>query len=255
MKSFFLILGAAITLYSCQEKPAEQKVKIEKIAAEIPEEDTFPYDTLSGVYMGDFGGSPIRIALNYVSGSNAIGYDLHKGLQRNINGTVSKDGEKVILVLSEPGDNKYDGVFTLTFDNIDEEPSGVWVANDQKIPSQEFTLKKINYDMQGEGDEITIANFANKFNSVSDSIGEYSFKEDGLVTLRYYPDEDLEWDQQQYEEITGSWDLDGDQVTINWEPNDIFKGNRLDLTIRKYSEYEYSLIGKDGHELWMMWYP
>lgn len=255
MKSFFLILGAAITLFSCQEKPAEQKVVIEKIAPEIPEEDTFPYDTLSGMYMGDFGGSPIRISLNYVSASNAIGYDLHKGLQRNVTGTVSNDSNKIIMVLSEPGDNKYDGIFTLTFNGIDSKPNGVWTANNKDIPSQEFTLNKINYDAAANDDEITLVNFTDKFNNMSDSIGEYNFMKDGFVVLKYYPDENQEWDQQQYEEIKGSWDLNGDKVTINWEPNAIFKGNRLDLTIYKYGEYEYSLKGQGNHELWMMWYP
>jgi hypothetical protein len=255
MKSFILILGALTALYACQEKPAEQKIKIEKIAADIPEEDTFHYDTLTGIYMADFGGSPIRIALNYVSGSNAIGYDLHKGLQRNVTGTVTRNGDSIQMILSEPGDNKYDGVFTLNFKGIDSNPTGVWIANNEKIPNQEFTLEKINYDSKSDGDEITIINFADKFGEMSDSIGEYRFMQDGFVTLKYYPNESMDYDRQQYEEIKGSWDLDGDQVTINWEPNEIFKGNRLDLTIHKYDEYEYSLKGQGKHELWMMWYP
>lgn len=255
MKSFFLILGTVIALCSCQEQPVEQELTIEKIAAEIPDEDTFPYDTLTGTYMGDFGGSPIRIKLNYVSGSNALGYDLHKGLQRNINGTVTHEENNIVLVLSEPGDNPYDGIFTISFKGIDTAPKGVWVANNKDIPNQEFTLEKINYDTRGDHDEITVANFANHFSNMSDSIGEYHFMPDGYVTLRYYPDNDKEWDQQQYEEIKGSWGLKDEQVTINWEANTIFKGNRLDLTIYRYDEYEYSLKGQGGHELWMTWNP
>lgn len=242
-------------MYACQEKPTEQKVKIEKIPAEIPEEDTFHYDTLTGIYMADFGGSPIRIALNYVSSSNVIGYDLHKGLQRNITGTVARNGDSIQMILSEPGDNKYDGVFTLNFTGIDSKPTGIWIANNKKIPSQEFSLEKINYASKSDNDEITLVNFADKFSIMSDSIGDYSFMKDGFVILKYYPDEGLDYDKQQYEEIRGSWDLEGDQVTINWEPNEIFKGNRLDLTIHKYDTYEYSLKGQGKHELWMMWNP
>lgn len=245
----------AITIIACQDKkPAQQKVEVEKIAAEIPEEDTFPYDTLQGMYMADFGGSPIRIMLNYVSGSNALGYDLHKGLQRNIMGSVTRNGDSIQLVLSEPGDNEYDGVFTLNFKGIDSKPTGTWVANNEKIPSQNFTLEKIIYTQDSETDEITIANFADKFDVLTDTLGEYHFQNDGFVTLKYYPDNNKDWDKQQYKEIKGSWDLNGDKVTINWEPNSIFKGNKLELTIQKYSEYEYALKGEGNHELWMMWY-
>jgi hypothetical protein len=254
MKSFLLLLGVSIIFFSCEEKQAEQKTKVEKIAAEIPEEDTFDYDTLAGMYMADFGGSPIRISLNYVSGSNVIGFDLHKGLQRNITGDVSRSGDSIQMILTEPGDNKYDGVFTLNFTGIDNSPTGVWVANDENIPSQEFTLKKIDYNMKGKDDEINIVNFAEKLEYLSDSIGEYHFMADGFVTLKYYPDTNKDWDDQQMEEIKGSWDLNGDKVTINWEPNNIFKGNRLDLTIHKYGDYEYSLKGQGDHQLWMMWY-
>jgi len=255
MKSFVLILLVGITLIACQDKkPAKQEIKVKKIAAEIPEEDTFPYDTLQGMYMADFGGSPIRIMLNYVSGSNAIGYDLHKGLQRNIMGSVTRSGDSIQLVLSEPGDNEYDGVFTLNFVGIDSKPKGTWVANNEKIPGQDFTLEKIVYETDENTDEITLTNFADKFDVLSDTLGEYHFQKDGFVTLKYYPDNDKAWDQQQYKEIKGSWDLNGDKVTINWEPNNIFKGNKLELTIHKYGEYEYSLKGKGKHELWMMWY-
>lgn len=255
MKTFLLILIASATLFACSEKkPPKQEIKIEKVAAEIPEEDTFPYDTLQGLYMADFGGSPIRIALNYVSGTNAIGYNLHKGLQRNVMGSVTKNGDSIQVVVSEPGDNEYDGVFTLNFKGIDMKPTGTWVANNEKIPSQEFTLEKVVFDADDDGDEFTLLNFAKRFGEMSDTLGEYTFMEDGFVTLKYYPDDDLDWDQQQYEEIKGSWDLQGDHVIINWEPNEVFKGNRLDLTIHKYGEYEYSLKGKGKHELWMMWW-
>ncbi len=255
MKSYFLILAVGATLIACKDKkPPKQEIKIEKVEAEIPEEDTFQYDTLQGLYMADFGGSPIRIALNYVSGTNAIGYDLHKGLQRNIIGSVTRSGDTIQLVLSEPGDNEYDGVFTINFMGIDSKPTGSWVANNEKIPSQEFNLEKVVFDQDSESEEITMFNFADKFGDMSDTLGEYSFSKDGFVTLKYYPDEDLDWDQQQYEEIKGSWDLQGDKLTINWEPNDIFKGNRLDLTVHKYGEYEYSLKGEGEHELWMMWW-
>ena len=92
---------------------------------------------------------------------------------------------------------------------------------------------------------------------MSDSIGEYSFKEDGLVTLNYY--KNLENDVkdnalEQMNELKGSWSLKGTHVTINWEPNDIFPNNILELDMVDKENGDYSLKGKGKHELWMMWY-
>lgn len=248
-----LFTGVALFLFSCGDKPTEREVKIEKIDAEIPEEDTFQYDTLSGLYMADFGGSPIRIVLNYVSNKNAIGYNIHKGLQRNLTGKVHRSGDSIQIILSEPGDNKFDGVFTLDFNGIDNEPKGVWESNSGKIPRQSFRLKKIVFDDNDNNDVVTVENFARIFSDMSDTIGEYHFKQDGLVLLKYYDKVDYENYQNQVIELKGSWALTGDRVTINWEDNKIFKNNQLDLKIIVEDYGEKSLKGKGDHTLWMMY--
>lgn len=255
MKPALSVLLFATLLFSCQQEPPKQEVKVEEIPAEIPKEDTFPYDTLQGMYMADFGGSPIRIVLNYVSSTNAIGYNLHKGLQRNITGSVTRAGDSIQLILSEPGDNEFDGVFTLDFIGMnDGSPKGKWVANKEGLPNQNFKMKKLESKKSDSNEEVTVMNFARIFSEMSDTLGEYQFNDDGFVLLKYYPDKDVAWDQQQYEEIKGSWDLQGDKVIINWEPNSIFKGNTLTLEIKKYEYGEYSLKGEGKHELWMMWF-
>jgi len=255
MRLFFICTAVLISVFSCQEAPQEVAPDIEFIPAEIPELDKFPYDSLPGLYYGDFGGSPIRISLNYVSSSNAIGYNLHKGLQRNISGSVLRNGDSIRLVLSEPGDNKYDGVFTIDFiGENDKTPKGKWVANNSHISEKEFSLKKIEHKTSESYDEVTITNFARIFRDMSDSIGQYHFSDDGFVSLKYYPGGEADWDNQQYKELQGAWDLNGEQVIINWEPNDIFEGNKLVLTIDAQEHGEFSLLGEGDHVLWMMWY-
>ncbi len=254
MKSFSLFALLFISLFSCNEAEKEQEVIVEKIDSEIPEEDTFPYDTLQGMYMADFGGSSIRIILNYVSGQNAIGYNIHKGLQRNITGKVSRSGDSIQVTLNEPGDNKYDGIFTLDFIGIDKSPKGNWTANDPKIPSQNFKLKKIDQKENNNNDEITIHNFANIFSESTDSIGEYYFQKDGLVTLRYYENQDIDWDKQQYKEIKGSWELKENKAIINWEPNPVYKTNRLELEIMRDEYGQPFLSAGSDHKIYMMWY-
>ena len=79
MSRYLLIPLSAALLFSCSEEPTtKEEVIIEHVEAEIAPEDTYDYDTLQGLYMGDFGGSDIRIQLNYVSKKNAIGYNITK---------------------------------------------------------------------------------------------------------------------------------------------------------------------------------
>src|SRR5690606_17933885 len=54
-------------------------------------EEWFPetnFDTLRGLYTGDFGDGFINVVLTYVNDKKAIGYNVHKGLQRNLSGSV-----------------------------------------------------------------------------------------------------------------------------------------------------------------------
>lgn len=239
----------------------KQEVTINKLEPSIPEEDLYNYDTLQGMYLGGFGGSDIRIILNYISKKNAIGYNIHKGLQRNITGKVTRRGDTVQLVMFEPGDNEYDGVFTINFIGKDDSPYGSWESNSGKIPRQEFKLKKIITDLdRGDHEEledITISNFANIFYYLTDSIGEYSFKEDGLVTLNYYEvleNDDEDRALEQMKEVKGSWSLKGTHVKINWESNSIFPNNILELEIVANEYGGYWLKGEEEHKLSMMWY-
>jgi hypothetical protein len=41
----------------------QEEIKINKVEAEIPKEDNFDYDTLQGMYIGDFGSSDIRLII------------------------------------------------------------------------------------------------------------------------------------------------------------------------------------------------
>jgi hypothetical protein len=71
---------------------------------------------IRSTYTGDFGGDPIYITINYCSGSKVAGYNTHKGLRRNISGTITNNGGNYTIVLSEPGDHEFDGVFTIKMD-------------------------------------------------------------------------------------------------------------------------------------------
>jgi hypothetical protein len=256
MRSILYLITGLFVLFSCgnNEPITKDEVVVEKIPAEIQPEDNFDYDTLQGMYIGDFAGSDIRIILNYVSHKNAIGYNIHKGLQRNIMGKVTRSNDSVQMVLSEPGDNEYDGVFTIDFIGDDHEPTGKWVSNSGEISSKSFKLKKIVEKKEINYEEVTIYNFAHIFSQMNDSIGQYYFEKDGLVRLEYYPDNEESREKEQMKEIKGTWSLNNTRVVIKWEQNDIFPNNELLLDVHEEEYGERSLKGNGKHRLWMMYW-
>ncbi|OFZ52785.1 MAG: hypothetical protein A3D92_21560 [Bacteroidetes bacterium RIFCSPHIGHO2_02_FULL_44_7] len=233
-------------LLSCGDSENEVVTNIDKIEASIPEEDPFDYDTLQGMYIGDFGGSDIRVILNYVSSKNAIGYNIHKGLQRNITGKVTRSGDSIQLVLQEPGDNEFDGVFTLLFTGDKSKLTGFWESNSGKIPKRSFKLKKVIYVEAKDEKDINMSNFADYYSYLSDTIGHYSFKDDGLCLFEYYPVTDYENYVEQLVEVRGSWSLKGQVVTVNWQPNKIFPSRKSEFTIFRSEWGDFTL--KSGDE-------
>ena len=112
-------------LASCNNhKTAESSAVVQsKTLVTLPS----PPEQLKGTYIGDFKGSPIAITLNYVSGTHASGYNVHKGLTRNISGTIEPASSGFLrLQLSEPGNNQYDGKFDLLVDTAKLVGKGTW---------------------------------------------------------------------------------------------------------------------------------
>lgn len=254
---FTLLLGIAL-LSSCGDDPAlKDAVEVEEITAEIPDADLFNYDTLQGMYFGNFGGSDIRIILNYVSKTNAVGYNIHKGLQRNLSGKVTRSGDSITVFMAEPGDHEFDGVFELLFVGEGSEPKGTWKSNSGIISPKEFKLKRVQTKdgIDWENNEkITMENLHNYFGNAMDSLGEYSFKSDGLVVFSYYPggywsddyeQNDAQRNKKQMKQIQGTWSMKDNFVTVAWEPNKILP--KLDMRYEvKQGEYEWELYWKDN---------
>lgn len=264
MLRFALLLSVIACLSACNSPESDSKdsVEVEEIAAEIPEEDLFNYDGLKGMYMGDFGGSDIRIILNYVSKNNVVGYNIHKGLQRNLSGKVERSGDSVKVYMAEPGDHEFDGVFELVFIGEDAEPSGEWTSNSGIISAKSFTLKRVKADEKVEWSEnptITFENLHYHFSDAYDTLGEYSFKKDGLVIFSYYPggywsnDSEVERSKSQMKQIQGTWSMKGDVVTVAWEPNRILPKGQMSYKVQQ-GEYEASLFW-EGNPIYMRVYP
>lgn len=125
---------------------------------------TNPTDIMLGKWVGEMSGKKLTIVIEKVDGNQLLGYNQLGNNNRALKGTFVKadwdqDCSKAYTAtLAEPGDDKWDGVFTITFvgftDVNDEtgdcvgnnyegvEATGTWKANNGKL-SREFELDKL----------------------------------------------------------------------------------------------------------------
>jgi hypothetical protein len=126
------------------------------------------FDFLNGEWYGSIGNKQIRIMIESVVGNQLKGYNIVSNNKRPIQGTVKKLNVKrkatcqsdycayYKVILSEPGDHKWDGVFTLEFeatsiDGAEENGTiywfhvgdGQWKSYDGKLVNQVMNLKNI----------------------------------------------------------------------------------------------------------------
>lgn len=254
MKTLLITLLSILVITSACSEQADKKIETFETeeVIEVPEEfPSFDWDTLKGMYVGDFAGSDIRINITYLTSSNVVGYNIHKGLLRNISGKVQQTMDSVILNMEEPGDNKFDGIFKLFVNRENLKINGIWVPFDKKITPKAFTLQKVIPLEYDEKAPITNGNFTNFFNYVADSLGEFRFEEDGFVVYSYYPNNGASGKKEQLETVKGTWSVKGKKVIINWQPNTAFPKTTSTFNIL-HAEYEHVLTG-EGRELYEMY--
>ena len=251
MTKIFISLISIILFTSCKEELAPiEVIKEVEVQPELVSEDTFNYDTLTGLYIGDFSDSKIRIIINYASKTKAIGYNIHKGLLRNLSGSVLKSNDTIYMTLAEPGDHKYDGVFNLTFVGADENPSAIWASNSGEVKPKVFSLAKKN--KKGNNDELNEFNFHNYFDASFDTIGNYTFNDDGFMVFTFYPTNDKEERVEQYNAIKGTWSYEKPIVTFEWEDNNLFPSIEKFEVIEE--EYGYEMKQENGRTITTMYW-
>lgn len=207
-------------------------------------------DTLKGMYIGDFGGSDIRIVLNFISPNHAVGYNIHKGLQRNISGKVMETETTIEMELNEPGDHEFDGIFTLVFQKADFTCKGSWKALKKNIPKKKFELEKTNSDQDGLDyenltlDKITKNNFTSVFSYCSDSLADIFFEEDGNVKYEFYPSKDTLERAEQMQIINGTWTFKDAKIYVNWQKNSVFTDKKTVMDVVINPEYDFYLTYK-----------
>ncbi|WP_149694021.1 hypothetical protein [Chitinophaga sp. CF418] len=185
-----------------------------------------------GVYKGDFVGSPIYITINYCSGSKIAGYNTHKGLRRNLSGSITNKGDKLDIQLSEPGDHEFDGVFSLLMDASLTKATGSWKpSNNKSLAEKQLSLTKLMEDASALG-----------INYMSGEHCDILFDADGSCILNYYEMANDSTFSKQMNTLRGTWEKQSDTlIVVNWQPNPVYQ-QRSTTFILKYPSGEGSSI-------------
>jgi len=91
---------------------------------------------LVGEWEGNFGENQILLVIDEIKGNQVNGYNVIQGKKRILSGTID---ENKYFVLTEPGDDEWDGVFR--FKIVNQQAKGKWNANNGKL-SIDFVLDK-----------------------------------------------------------------------------------------------------------------
>lgn len=171
---------------------------------------------LKGLYAGTFDGTPISISINYISGKRVSGYNVHKGLKRNMRGTIEPFGSQMKMVLDEPGDNKYDGHFELFIDTASFSGKGKWTTkNEPTLGSKEFSFTR----SEQSNDQLVGSVWHDEAN-----YRDLMLQPDGAASLSYY--ENKGTPREQMQTVAGNWQRQKDSVVIFWQPNVVFPSRR-----------------------------
>ena len=211
MKPLACLLLLVLFFLACHQRPAA--------TAAAPA--TYLSDSLAqktmGIYTGQFSKGLITVVLNYISGRTVSGYDIHKGLRRNINGQVTLQGALLNFVLKEPGDHPYDGTFSFALDTANWKIKGKWTPIDSvKLPVRQLALSR---KIEGESD------FTGSWGNGHDST--LSLNEDGTCSFELY--ERPQDSTSQLIRIKGNYSINGKECRIEWEKNTHFPSMRLIL--------------------------
>lgn len=237
----FILIANMILLAACGSgtSGAKEETTVQKAA--------YPAD-IKGTYKGDFGGSPIFITVNYYNGKNVAGYNVHKGLRRNIHGTMQPSGNSWILTLAEPGDNPYDGNFKLIFSNDFKSAEGKWTPlNTASLKEKQFTLNLVEKKEVNES-------FSLEDDMLSGDHCDILFRTDGSCEFNYYDKVTDSTFSDQMNTVRGTWERKGNKVLVAWQPNEQFqkRASEFELVFEKNddgSQYLRNMKG-EGREFY-----
>lgn len=106
--------------------------------------NTLPASTVNfeGTWKGAFGKDELTIVIESIDANGVVkGYDEVKGNRRILKGTLVETENGNQITVTEPGDDKWDGEFKMTYDKSSQIFIGEWNSNNGKS-RKEFKLSK-----------------------------------------------------------------------------------------------------------------
>jgi hypothetical protein len=223
------IIFSVLIISSCNSLSKGDDSQKEKDSTDLSEKSNLPSDNelaflIGQQWVGDFGENSIVIQIKQVEPAengiyNVSGFNTVLNNKRPIVGTMKQDGDKVKFTLNEPGDHKFDGVFSgIIFPSDGLAMRGSWTANKGQRTIG-FSLENNNSSTVSTKKKEEIIEEAQK------SAQFYPTAECVVVSKRTYfysvPD---------YAYKTKSYLVEGDRVTVE-------KIQRNFLFISYYNEY------------------
>jgi hypothetical protein len=207
MCCFFLVLF----FWACHQRPASAVTQLPAGISDSLAEKTM------GIYTGQFSKGLITIVINYISGRTVSGYDIHKGLRRNINGQVTQQGDLLNFVLKEPGNHPFDGTFSFALDTVKWKIKGKWTPIDSaKMQVRQLALsRKTEAETEFTGSWVTGRDSTLMLNG------------DGTCSFELY--ERPADSTSQLIRVKGNYFISGKECRIEWEKNDRFSSMKLIL--------------------------
>jgi hypothetical protein len=161
MKHLIFILVIGCTFFcGCNHSQKENNV--------IPiKEETLAENVLTntlnmlGSYVGSFGTNKITLLITKITNDSIEGTSIAAGYSRNIIGIIKKESETLYNVIArEPGDNQYDGVFTIALNTkIPNEITGSWkpYKTTNSLQPKNFTLARKKFEYKKELGQYSFA--------------------------------------------------------------------------------------------------
>ncbi len=206
-----------------------------------------------GSYSGDFKKGLLTLVINYVQGNTISGYDLHRGLRRNLNGSIEEKDSGFVLVLKEPGGSSYDGTFYVSMDRSAQKISGNWIPIDStKIRSGALVLERFGKSSGPSGDSDGDGYGDFYYADWRGDLGTLTFAQNSTCKLEYEQDSTARGVNDQIITINGNYIRKNDTILIDWQNNKRLPAQHMRLIrqprveISEDSIIEENLRGKNN---------
>lgn len=140
MKKLLYLLLPAIFFSACKSNSKNTDEKADVAPAQFDVSSK-----IIGSYVGDFGTNKITLLITRASGDTIEGRSVVGGNDRPFTGMMKASDGKYSIDAKEPGDDKYDGVFVINYDQSKpDQVTGNWTPNkpDAHLGPKDFTLQR-----------------------------------------------------------------------------------------------------------------